>query len=400
MPRNWALIGVLLCAASPAASQPKNRTCSTDCAVELLNGCCPAVPDPSPVPSGGCSSTLACAKECLSGDGLSCTRAGQLSHQPGAGDERDDARATVFFDRACRLRDGRGCALGKRASRAGYAATPYFEAAVTKDEIACQRGDGPACSKLSELHWEDEKYPLYADRACRLGVHNDCAMLAEALLHTPRQYFAWGSRHGVGMQGRGAEFPGAFERACVLAHHMTSCLNLASWSFHEARPGLSPEQAVEAQWKAAFERLDPLCKQGKPQACKLLGELNDELLDHSPRPRTYDKTLGPRLFAEACDSSDAKACTALGVALVRGRGVAADRTAAAKVLRKACDLRDGNACVVLSQITEDPRRARSLIQEACEKGMRGPTGGIFRNVGLPEYPQPYGCNRPLPRSSH
>jgi uncharacterized protein len=400
MVRTWALTSVLLFATSPVASEPKNRPCSTDCAVGLVDGCCPAVPDPSPIPSGGCASILSCAKECLVGDGLSCTRAGRLSRQPGVGEERDDARATIFFDRACRLRDGRGCALGKRAARGGYATTPHFEAAVTQDEIACQRGDGPACSKLSELHWEDEKYPFYADRACRLGVHDDCAMLAEALLHSPRQYFAWGSRHGFGMQGRGAEFPGAFKRACVLAHHLTSCLNLATWSIHEARPGLSPEQAVEAQWKGAFERLEPLCRQGETQACKLLGELNDELLDRSPRPRAYDKALGPRLFARACDRSDARACTALAVALIRGRGVAPDRVAAATVLRKACDLRDGNACVVLSQITADPRRARSLIQEACEKGVRGSTGGIFRNIGLSEYPQPHGCDAPLPRSRH
>jgi TPR repeat protein len=391
------IVLILFCAGAASAREPVNRKCSVQCAVELVNGCCPAVPDPSPIPSGGCGSIVACVAACSAGDGLSCTRAGWFSRQPAAGDQRDDARAIVLFDRACRMGDGRGCALGNRMPRAGYAKARHFEASMTRDETACQGGDGIACSKLSELHWEDEKYPSYANRACQLGVHQDCTMLAIALTHSPYQYFSWGSRHGYGMQQHATEFPGAFERACELDHHLDSCLSVASWSFHQARVGLSAERTVEAQWKSAFERLDPLCNQGETRACCLLGNLNDELLDRSTRPPGFDPSLGARLFTRACDLSDAEGCTGLGIALIRGRGVTADRAAAARALHKACELRSGNACVILSQITADPTRARALIIEGCDKGMRGPTGELVSDAGLREYPQRYRCNGSLRR---
>ena len=123
--------------------------------------------------------------------------------------------------------------------------------------------------------------------------------------------------------------------------------------------------------------------------------MNDELLDHSTRPRGFDPSLGARLFTRVCDVSDAEGCTDLGVALIRGRGVTADRAAAAAVLHKACELQAGNACVMLSQITAEPARARALILEACNKGMRGPTGELVSDAGLREYPQRYRCNGSL-----
>jgi hypothetical protein len=279
------------------------------------------------------------------------------------------------------------------SERASYAVSRDFETAVMADHMACQYGQATACSKLSELHWFDGKYPLYADRACQLGSRYDCIMLVKSFGTEPGRGFHWGTHWGMGMR---ATFPNydyhaRSRRACEFAGYVPSCIELAQADFGRRLP-LPPDALVERQWRLASDQLDPLCRRGEGAACYALGAMNDALLDRPIKPKLFDRGLGPRLYAQACELSEAKGCKDLGMAQIRGRGTGVDRTAAASSLRKACDLLDGEACVVLSQITTDPKHAAALIREACLKGMRGPTGEIFTNVGLSEYPQSFTCS--------
>jgi uncharacterized protein len=391
MIRVGQVVLVLLNAAVvPASVAARAVKCSTECAVDLVKGCCPAVPDSTPIPAGGCSTSTACIDGCLDGNGASCTEAGWFARHPPQGEERDDERALILFDRSCRLGDGRGCYLGMQEWRADYKASRDFEGAVVADHRACQYGQAEACSRLSELHRLDGKYPLYADRACQLGRRDDCINLVKGF-DTNGGYFTWATGMGIKVGATGSNFAERHHRACEFAGYVPSCVVLARSDFQRRLP-LAEDKLVERQYRLAFDRLNPLCQRGEAAACDALACMNDELLDRPIKPTLYDPGLGPRLFARACALSGAKGCRGLGIALIRGRGIAVDRIAAAVALRQACDLRDGEGCVVLSQITTDRKQAAALIRDACTKGMRGPTGEIFTNVGLSEFPQPYSCS--------
>jgi hypothetical protein len=70
------------------------------------------------------------------------------------------------------------------------------------------------------------------------------------------------------------------------------------------------------------------------------------------------------------------------------------RREAKAALRRACFSAFGRGCVALSQLTPDRERAQELLDLGCAHGMRGPTGDVFTNVGLPELAQPLKCSRP------
>jgi TPR repeat protein len=374
---------------APVAGGSGKRTgCKPLCRVELVNGCCPAEPDQTPLPPGGCADFASCAAACERGEAVSCARAGVLTQKPGAGGDRDDARAWIYFDRGCRLRDGRSCWLGYTGFRQAYHGTPNLEAAVKSDQVACNTGDPNACRKLATLHHGDGRYAGLEQRACDLGSAEACATLAQAYMTPAGQQFGEDNRR-IGIGPAASAPPGRIntlvQRACTLGR-VESCVTVASWTFHDPSRGRLPER-----WKRTAALLEPFCNRGEGRACRALGELHEELARQPDKPPGLDAELGTRLYDHACALRDAEGCRLYGVAILRGQRFAGDMTHAEVILNQSCSLGSGRGCVAASQITHDKPRAQYLIDRACELDQRGIKGRIYSNAGMPELPQPLGC---------
>ncbi len=372
-----------------AASGPGKRTsCKPLCKVELVDGCCPAELDPKapPPPASTCANLAACAAACDRGDGASCARAGTLSQDVSAGAERDHARAFIYLDRGCRLRDARACQLGYAGFRYAYEGMRNLEAAVKSDQIACNAGDPNTCRKLATLHHNDGKYAGLEQRACDLGSAEACSTLADAYAVSAGQAFGGGNLQvGIGPPPSPTTHAKLVERACALGR-VQSCLAVAGWTLRDPSRGRFPER-----WKRVRALLEPLCNRGEGAACRTFGELHDELAQQADKPSNFDAELGPRLFDHACALRDAEGCRLYGVAILKAQGFKGDMTHAERVLNESCTLGSGRGCVAASQVTHDKRSAQALIDRGCQLGMRGAKGAIYTNVHIPELPQPLGC---------
>jgi uncharacterized protein len=381
--------------ASPGAGQGKTKagkeSCKQACMVAIEDACCPPVVHESSrhLPESGCHDVAACAAACNGGDAVACLHAGEMSGRAPPGKGRDNAQAFVYFDKGCRLGQCRACWLGCSGSRGDYHGLPHFETALARDEADCRAGDPNSCRKVATLHREDGRYAGYEQRACDLGSAEACAALAHA--YSDPVYQSVPELLGLVMT------PGfstkLVERACALGH-VRSCVTVGHWRGRTPIEGLTPERVVDEQWKRASDLLDPLCRRGEREACRVLGELRGELTDKPAKPAGWDASLEVKYLDHACTMGDPDGCRALGVARLRASGIKGDTRAAMAAFQRACSLGSGRGCVALSQLTPDRREAQQLIDLACDRDQRGFRGNIYTNAGLPELPQPLNCSYP------
>ncbi|HBL30276.1 MAG TPA: hypothetical protein DD490_25870 [Acidobacteria bacterium] len=106
----------------------------------------------------------------------------------------------------------------------------------------------------------------------------------------------------------------------------------------------------------AGELLGGFCEQGDGIACHLLGGLVGDV------PRALE------LYRRSCDTGYAEGCSALGGALLEGRGIAADPERASALFEQACQNGSGSACAAGARQAMDEARAFDFAARACDQG--------------------------------
>ncbi len=120
-------------------------------------------------------------KGCTGGLPQSCVIAARQVHT-GSGVERDDTRATMLFQEACRLGDVDGCVGAGDLLVALPRATPEDKArSFAAYNLACKRRHSEACLKLALAYYEGIGTPASAQaaqthfaRACEFGQQDGC----------------------------------------------------------------------------------------------------------------------------------------------------------------------------------------------------------------------------------
>lgn len=216
----------------------------------------------------------------------------------------------------------------------------------------CDQGTAAACRQLGRwaehgggVEVDPKKALELYDRACVGGDALGCVMQGNLLAQ------------GKGEVPRNPDLAARlFKKSCD-ARNVYGCTQLGRAALQgEGRPR-SPQEALDL--------LVPVCRSGVAMGCVAAGE--SSIADG-------DDTEAARFFQLACDGGSLTGCTALGVLLSNGWGVAADVTRAQGILELGCTQGDGRACASLAALHDgkrlgrDPELSAKLTKQACELG--------------------------------
>ena len=221
--------------------------------------------------------------------------------------------------------------------------------------IACQSGDGAACTALAKAHDGDI---VLLRQACDLGDGEGCFML--------------GLKFGNDKEGAAA-----YEQACDDGNPL-ACTNLG-WMFQYGH-------GVSVDLDAAARLYKRGCDGSRCSGRNNLGCVNLGRLYRDGIGVKQDQQHAVRIFREVCDRGAtpgdredalnvARACSLAGTALLFGNGVARDIPPALALLEKGCLAGDTFGCFNLGviyergeDVSEDRIRAAAYYRRACDRG--------------------------------
>lgn len=321
---------------------------------------------------------------CARHDGPSCTSLGELNW-PELGVEEHRVRALTFFLAGCDAGDGDGCARAGFAMLESAAADGNLALATARLRQGCDFGDGSACRVLGVLFVEGAAVELdlsagteLFERGCAYGDAYACDVLGEVYV---------GHFGGTAQPARAAD---AYDRGCDEGLGV-ACFHLAEM--------LAAGAGVDADPEAAAALFEIACGEGIASAC----------VDPDP-----EASAALRAWEDACVTDhDAEACWEAGHRYQYGAGVDSDLDRALELYRMSCNEGRGNmegcfrlgdalsemeedhlaeaveawgyacdadvreACVPIAEVYAvgaegvpvDVARARSMLTEACERGV-------------------------------
>ncbi len=214
-------------------------------------------------------------KGCDFGHGPSCNDLG-VDYGHGEGTPKDLAKAIVFYEKACALKDALGC------ENAGFVRTrtepPTLDLSFAAFKKGCDLGSSKSCYELGRCYMNGTGVPAEPaaglaafDKSCKAGVQQGCG--------------AYGLFDLLG-KGMAADVP------------------------------------------RGAKMLSESCDAGNAEACKNLGIL---VRDGQAPPKDPKRAVA--LFEKACAGKDAGGCNELGLALERGQGAPRDLEEGGRALR-------------------------------------------------------------------
>jgi TPR repeat protein len=123
------------------------------------------------------------------------------------------------------------------------------------------------------------------------------------------------------------------------------------------------------------EQVKAACRNGKPAACRILGEGEAGGLAEATAPTT-------EALEASCQRNEAQACVDLATRLLKDQPSKQNQRRAVALLDRACKGKNGDACAKLGLVyvfsgkKADARRGEALLKRACDLGSK--TGCSFQ----------------------
>jgi len=360
---------------------------------------------------------------CEQGDGYACRMMGEVAR----GQEKNEARAVEWYQKACALEDAEGCfQLGN--SRTNRSVTERDEQkGAAAFERGCLFGSGEACNVWGEMTQEGRgtaKDPSLASalfkESCAgrspagctnwgLALASGRGIQANIEAAFEPMHFACEHKSAPACQWLGEQFASGenthpakaleyFDQACQM-NDWAACRRLLEESGTTKSSSLSND--IENRMKASCTANPDACY----QLALLLGTGNDaeeraterltlfqkacngavtsacveagSLLAHVSKGSEAQYKEAYELLSTHCEKGNPQACNELGYLYANGIGVTKDRASALKLFVDACDAGQLEACrraAVGYQngygVSKNAARAQELTQKACELGCK------------------------------
>jgi TPR repeat protein len=134
---------------------------------------------------GTCDDVAQCEKECEQGAADRCRRLG-VTYQMGAGVDKDEARATTYFARACAMKNAPACLSAGQMYEFAHGVAKDDAKAASFYEQACTIGYSAGCYNLGVMYENGRGVPKDVDKAiamyavpCKEGAKVACAKVEE-----------------------------------------------------------------------------------------------------------------------------------------------------------------------------------------------------------------------------
>jgi TPR repeat protein len=342
------------------------------------------------------------SSSCKQGDGFACRTMGAIAR----GQEKNEARATEWYEKSCELEDHEGCfELGRSRTERAVGERDLEKGAAAFQE-GCLLGSGEACNSLGRMKQtgegtsqDKEAAAKLFKEACAGGSKGGCAnwgMALESGEGTPRDVKAAFEPMSVGCEGN---HPGACTWLGVqyasgestvqdpprALEHLDKACRLESWLgcrllLHYAGGG---EKWVAAQ-KEIEGRMESSCDKNDLEACyqvALIRSVASETFDPKADKETLIAEAQRRaediaLFEKACRGNHQPACLEVGARLAHPLpGVVGNYERALEILVPLCEAKQARACNELGflhangkGVKLDREAALTLFEVACEGG--------------------------------
>jgi TPR repeat protein len=287
---------------------------------------------------------------------------------------------------ACDAREYASCTqLARLHLEGGSGVAPNRATAQRFAATACTGGYPDGCAVLGAIDdssWAADKLDKFYGGLCDQGHRDSCWRLA-------RSYY-----DGVRPEPTPGRLQALFERGCEL-RHARSCFEAGRWQIDHggevataaqrfgracnlgdaagcsAQVDLILSERTPGSVKDAYHAFDVACEAG--QSLRACLDLALALIEGEQIPRNAER--GRTLLMRVCtdESSDPKACTALGESFEEGLGGERDRTKASSYYRWACAANVFEACkrrgdLLVSDVgvRRDDHEALNMYERACE----------------------------------
>jgi TPR repeat protein len=291
---------------------------------------------------------------CELNEGQACTNLGRL-YEKGRGLTQENSRARQLYEKGCKLNDSEGCNnLGQFIENVDKTRQRFLKVHTLYAKACHSKSSSIACFNLSRLLLAKglsrpiaRKIQKRLQKDCEAGRGESC--LGLALAYDSKQ------------TNRAKKSTPLYIKACILGFP-ESCYNAGmnyerGWSIQKDKA-----QAIVYYKKA--------CLGGyAKKACNQWGNL----LAQSASTEEVQKEAFS-LYSRGCEAGDYRACTNLGVALIKGRGQDTDDTRGVQLLQQSCEQGETNACAhwgfALREgigAQQDKIKGQSILKEACRK---------------------------------
>ncbi|MEM9572032.1 MAG: hypothetical protein AAF996_11235 [Pseudomonadota bacterium] len=255
---------------------------------------------------------------CDAGNPSACYNVG-FAYQRGAYVAKDEPHAAVYFDKACELDHGLGCAAFIMLRQYGHAETDKPEWYVENATRECRAGNLDACQLMNSLFSHETPTGFRPDPSRSL-------------------YYS--------------------ELGCNLGD-----LDMCRWAGDKHRDGIGTEKNPQR----AYTYYDRICQSNagieSDLGCQYAANLN---LTGNAKTKT-DKAL------DACSRGGAMSCRTAAWSYTTGKEVPVDLQRGMSLFERACDGHDAAACLDLGQfhewaqfgVEENKPKARTYYVKAC-----------------------------------
>lgn len=328
------------------------REDSRACELGLTDSCIRAAGHVPNLPGGARAPGAApfLRRACELGSMPACTDYGAMLYNA-TGAQRDRARASQLFLRACEARIKEGCrnaGLYQEEERHDNAAAMRFY------NRACALDDPKGCRFEGDLLDANDPAAARAKyaRACALGDEIGCGQEGVSRVVVD------------GVAGHHEGLP-LLRRGCAAGHRM-SCYNLGVIERDGAGGPNGPRDIPAARGHFATA-----CEAGVAFGCSNLGALLFDGADGVARDREASVTA----FRRGCELGGARACGALGAEFLAGVNLPTNPTEADTLLTRACTLESWEHCDLLGTAVLQGRlpggeaRGAPLRARACAHGI-------------------------------
>ncbi|MEM7638804.1 MAG: SEL1-like repeat protein [Pseudomonadota bacterium] len=268
---------------------------------------------------------------CDANNSSACYNIG-FAYQRGVHIAKDDAGAAPYYDKACRLDHGHGCAAFIMLWQHGHAETDTPERYVKKATEACRAGALDACHMMISVFThatptgfepDPARSLYYSEIGCELGDLDMCRWAGDQ------------HRDGIGTRKSPERAHYFFDRICQSNAGIERDLGCQ----YAANLNLSGEA------KSKTDKALDACNRGAATSCRIAAwgfATGDEV--------PIDLSRGISLFERACDERDAAACLDLGQFHEWAQfGVEANKPMARTYYLKACRLNHPFGCKELER---------------------------------------------------
>ena len=304
-------------------------------------------------------------KKCLSNDISSCELV--IEHYRKNLEEKSfDYGALKYFEKACELKNGKGCSRLGYLYAQGQGVKQDYRKAKEYYEKACELKDGEGCSGLANMYNQGRgvKPDLateYWEKACEFKNSGACIFL--------------GARYRFGLvvkqdYRKAKEY---HEKACELKDGK-GCRALGYMYSHGEGVKQDYSQAKE-YYEKAKEYYEKACELKDGDGCEVLGYMysfgQGVKQDYSQAKEYFEKAK--EYYEKACDLKNGGGCSRLGYLYAQGQEVKQDYRKAKEYYEKACVLKDGEGCSALGilyvqgqVVKHDTSQAIEYWEKACE----------------------------------